>query len=281
MVAPLVDVHELVTRLDDPAWVLVDCRFRLDDPTAGARAFEAGHIPGAYYARLDRDLAGPPGVGTGRHPLPEPEALARRLGAWGVGPGRIVVAYDDAGGAVAARLWWLLRWLGHDAAAVLDGGYPAWTAAGLPVTRELAPPEPAAFSPRPDPDRWVAVERLEAALAAGRVVLLDARDPERFRGEREPFDPVAGHVPGAINVPYAGNLGPDGRLLSPESLRERFSRALGGRPAGDAVVMCGSGVTACHDLLAMEVAGLPGARLYPGSWSEWVAGAERPVARGP
>jgi thiosulfate/3-mercaptopyruvate sulfurtransferase len=260
--------------------VIVDTRFDLAEPESGRRAYAAAHIPGAVYAHLDEDLAGPVSAGTGRHPLPDPDTLAAKLGAWGAGEHTQLVAYDDGSGAYAARLWWLARWLGHDAAAVLDGGLAAWRALGLPLTTEAPRPVARRFVARPRPGLALSTPEVAASTASGEVLLLDARAAPRFRGEVEPIDAVAGHVPGARNHPFQENLGSDGRFLPPAELRARYLRALAGRDAAEVVCMCGSGVTACHDLLALEHAGLHGARLYPGSWSEWIRDPARPVATG-
>jgi thiosulfate/3-mercaptopyruvate sulfurtransferase len=275
----LIDTPALRVALAGPQPpVLLDCGFDLADPGAGERAHAAGHLPGALYVHLDRDLSGPKTGCNGRHPLPDREALAARAGAWGIAPGVQVVAYDAQGGPYAARAWWLLRWLGHDAVAVLDGGTAAWTAAGgerttTPATVRAQPPYPA----RPPAMPTVAAAAL-LAPAPGRQ-LLDARAPERFRGDVEPLDPVAGHIPGAHNRFFKDNLQPDGRFLEVAALRTAFA-AWADAPAA-VVHQCGSGVTACHNLLAMEHAGLAGSALYPGSWSEWCADPARPVARGP
>jgi thiosulfate/3-mercaptopyruvate sulfurtransferase len=269
--------------------VILDCGFDLADTAAGERAHAQAHLPGALYVHLDRDLSGAKTGQNGRHPLPAREAFAARVGAWGIGPTTEVVAYDAQGGPYAARAWWMLRWLGHDAAAVLDGGLAAWQAAGGEL--ESAPVRPAAAGgppyplhplqkPLPMPMPIVQAAELQSALAAGRVQLIDARGGERFRGEVEPLDPVAGHIPGAINRFFKDNLGPDGRFKAPSTLRDEFT-ALGVVGGGAGVVhQCGSGVTACHNLLAMAHAGWAGTALYPGSWSEWCADPTRPVARG-
>ncbi|MBS0375605.1 MAG: sulfurtransferase [Proteobacteria bacterium] len=277
----LVDVPTLATLLAGPAPRIVDCRFDLGDPDAGAALYRRGHVPGAVYAHLDADLSGPRAPWTGRHPLPEPEAFAATLGRLGIGPDTPVVAYDDSGGIYAARLWWLLRWVGHDAVAVLDGGLAAWRAAGQTLAIGPVSVEPATFRARPDESRHVSADELAGLLARGECLLLDARSAERFEGRVEPLDPRAGHVPGALNHHYASNLGSDGRFLPAATLRSRFEAVLGGRAPRAVVSMCGSGVTACHTLLALELAGLPGARLYAGSWSEWCRDAARPVATGP
>jgi thiosulfate/3-mercaptopyruvate sulfurtransferase len=277
----VVDVATLAAHGNDAAWRVVDCRFDLADPAAGEAAYAAGHVPGAVYAHLDRDLSGPRTPRSGRHPLPEPATLAATFSRLGIDATTQVVAYDDSGGCYAARLWWLLRWLGHDAVAVLDGGLAAWRAAGQPLSTGAPHVAPRRFEPRVAPRATVDAEVLEGLLEGGAVVLLDARAPERFAGRVEPLDPKAGHVPGARNHPYVRNLGPDGRFLPAAELRERLQERLGGRRPEEIVSMCGSGVTACHTLLALEIAGLGGARLYPGSWSEWCRDPERPVATGP
>lgn len=278
---PLVRPEALAPLAGSPGCVIVDCRFDLARPAAGEAAWRAGHVPGAHYAHLDRDLSGPVTPATGRHPLPDPWHLAATLSLWGVGPGTLVVAYDDAGGAIAARLWWLLRWLGHARVALLDGGFQAWVAAGLPVTAEPPPQRPARFDGAPGHMPAIDTAALAQRLRAGTApLLLDARAPARFRGEQEPIDPVAGHVPGAVNAPFQSFLDGSGRFRPPAELRALFAPLLDGRPATAAAVMCGSGVTACHALVAMELAGLPGAALYAGSWSEWIRSPERPVARG-
>lgn len=275
----LIDAEALREHLGRPGWAVVDCRFDLADVEAGRQAYGAGHIPGAVYAHLDEDLSGAKTPASGRHPLPAPEALAQRLGRWGIGADTQVVAYDEANGAFAARLWWLLRWLGHPAVAVLDGGFRRWAQLGLPTTSEVPAPAAAAFDPVPREDWLADADAVAAAATQGRPVL-DARAPERFRGEVEPIDPVAGHIPGALNVPFSGNLAADGRFLPAADLRRRFEAILDGQRPGEAIAMCGSGVTACHNLLAMCIAGLDGARLYPGSWSGWVSDPARPVAQG-
>lgn len=275
----LIDAATLNAHCADPNWVIVDCRFNLADTEAGRRAYRESHIPGARYAHLDRDLSSPITPATGRHPLPDPVRLAHILGEWGIGPNTQVVAYDDMGGMLAAaRLWWLLRWLGHRAGAVLDRGLPAWRQANLPLTAELPAAQPIRFDAKPDDQQWLTAEQVLAL--SPEEVLLDARGAARYRGEMEPMDPIAGHIPGAVNVPADGNLTPDGYFLPPAELRGRFAAVLGGRLPSAVVHSCGSGVTACHNLLAMEVAGLNGSRLYAGSWSEWIRDPARPIATG-
>ncbi len=277
----LVDTATLAAHLADPDWRVVDCRFDLGNPEAGALAYARGHIPGAVYAHLDRDLSGPRTPWSGRHPLPEVAALAATLGAFGIDARVQVVAYDESNGAYAARLWWLLRWLGHRRVAVLDGGLAAWRAEHRPLATDSAAPAARRFDARPDPAGQVSADEVAALLAGGACVLLDARATERFEGRVEPLDPKAGHVPGARSHPFTRNLGADGRFLPAAELRARFAPLLGGAAADAVVSMCGSGVTACHTLLALEVAALPGARLYPGSWSEWCRDPGRPIADGP
>jgi thiosulfate/3-mercaptopyruvate sulfurtransferase len=270
--------QELAGLLAQPGLCLVDCRASLQNPAAGRQAFAKAHLPGATFADLLEDLSGPivPGR-TGRHPLPPLEPFVAKLRAWGVGGASQVVVYDDAGGAFAARLWWMLRWLGHDAVAVLDGGFPAWVAEGRPVTDELVVKAPGDFQPMPRSEWLVTARELEAPESVPRR-LFDARAPERFAGDVEPIDPVAGHIPGAVNLPFAENLD-GGRFRSPAELRRRFAAALGDTPPEAAVVYCGSGVTACHDVLAFAHAGLTLPRLYAGSWSEWITDPARPTER--
>lgn len=277
----IVTTEVLHAHLEDPGWVVCDCRFTLTDADAGRRAHAAGHIPGARYVHLEEDLSSPPGPGTGRHPLPDIAVLAEKLGGWGIGAGVQVVVYDDTFGAMAARLWWLLRWLGHREVALLDGGWPRWQREGRPVEASAPPPRPRAFEARPDHRLWVDAGAAARAAADPQALLLDARAEERFTGDREPLDPVAGHVPGARNRPYEDNLALSGDFLPPEELAEEYRGLLSGRAPSAVIHMCGSGVTACHNILAMEIAGLTGSRLYAGSWSEWITDPARPVATGP
>lgn len=279
----LVTPAELAAALDDPksarGVVVVDTRVVLGDPAAGAAAFRAGHVPGARHADLERDLSGPHFPGAGRHPWPSDEAFAAALGRLGIAPESQVVVYDDAGGALAAsRLWFMLKAWGHECAAVLDGGWSAWQGAGLPVKSGSVPDAMGTCTGRFDRSRLLATEAIPAALEAG-ALLVDVRAPERFRGEVEPLDRKAGHIPGAVNRPFTLNVS-DGRFRPPEELRAAFAELLGGRRPGEVIASCGSGVTACHLLLAMEVAGLPGARLSTGSWSGWIEDDTRPVAMG-
>jgi thiosulfate/3-mercaptopyruvate sulfurtransferase len=274
----LVDVTTLAAHLHDPNWLVVDCRFDLANPQAGETAFAQSRIPGALYAHLDRDLAAPITATTGRHPLPDPQDFARTLGRWGVTANTQVIAYDADNGMYAARLWWMLRWLGHDAAAVLDGGFKAWLAAGLQTSTQTATRTPAQFVARVDRSMWVDASEVARAANDASWRVLDARAPERYQGIVEPIDARAGHVPGARNHPFARNLVSDGRFASPAELRSQLDASRDGVPAEQTIAMCGSGVTACHLLLALEVAGQRGAKLYPGSWSEWIRDPSRPIA---
>lgn len=276
---PLVGVRELSSHLGDPKLVVVDCRFDLSKPEAGYLAYQTGHIPGAVHANLDRDLSAPviPGV-TGRHPLPNPEALARTLGTWGISNDSLVVAYDDAGGAIAARLWWLLYWLGHERAAVLDGGIAAWKASGGALEATSPSPARRIFVPHVRAHLVADVDEVSAAVASGNPPLLDARAAPRFRGDEEPIDRVPGHIPGARSLPFMTLLDA-GHFKESEQVRAVFETTLRGAPAESAIGYCGSGVTACHLLLGAVHAGLPMPRLYAGSYSEWIANEARPVER--
>ena len=279
----LVRCAELAARLDDPDWRIFDCRFDLAAPARGEQAHAETHLPDAFYAHLDRDLSDPITPLSGRHPLPDPDRLCDWLGSHGVSRDTQVIVYDDTGGTMAVRLWWLLRWLGHDRVAILDGGWQAWGQAGLPL--QTSPPgavEAVTFEGSPDWQQVVTTDTLNRQLQEGgdALQLMDARTAERFRGEAEPIDPVAGHIPGAMNLPLQDNLNQDGSFKSKEALQTLYAEALAGRDPDSIVAMCGSGVTACHNLLAMELAGLHGGRLYAGSWSEWIRDPLRPVATG-
>lgn len=274
----LVDGATVAAHLDQPGWVVVDCRHDLANPQAGQAAYNRGHIPRAVFLHLDQDLSGPKTGRNGRHPLPEIASLAATLGRVGIGPGTQVVAYDDCGGMMASRLWWLLRWLGHDAVALLDGGLPAWIEAGGALSSEVLAPAPASFVPQPR-DWLLTVDQVLAGLGQPGRLILDARAPDRFRGENETIDPVGGHILGARNRFFRDNLGANGRFKPAEQLAREFGLALEGYAPQQVVHQCGSGVSACHNLLAMEIAGLAGSRLYAGSWSEWCADPARPVER--
>ncbi|KVX94782.1 sulfurtransferase [Burkholderia ubonensis] len=260
---------------------LFDCRFDLADTGAGETAYAAGHIPGAQYLHLDRDLSGRKTGTNGRHPLPTRDALVATLVDRGLKQGQQVVAYDAQGGSYAARLWWLLRWLGHDSVAVLDGGLQAWQAAGQPLTTETQHPSRGDFRAQAPLESTVDAQAVLANLTSHARVVIDARAADRYRGENETIDPVGGHIPGARNRFFKDNLAADGRFKTGHELRETFSALLAGTEPNLAILQCGSGVTACHNALAMEIAGLHGASLYPGSWSEWCADPSRPIATGP
>lgn len=278
----IVSAEVAAARLADPRLRIFDCRYDLARPDAGREAYLQGHLPGAIYVDLHRDLAVPETPTSGRHPLPAPDGFAARMRAWGVDDDSLLLAYDDASGMWASRLWWMAaRWLGHAHVAVLDGGLRRWHALDLPVTTEVPGPRPAGtFAARLDPAATVDADTTQAAALDPQRRVFDARSPERYRGEVEPIDRVAGHVPGALNHPSSSVVAADGTFLPAPTLRERFASRLGGVSPRDVIAYCGSGVTACHVLLAMEHAGLPGGRLYPGSWSEWSRDPARPVARG-
>lgn len=278
--ATLVQVDELAAHLDDPQWIVCDCRHDLADYEAGRRAYREGHIPGARFLHLDEDLSGPKTGANGRHPLPHPITFTLRLGALGIDNGKQVVAYDASGGCYAARLWWMLRWVGHERVAVLDGGWDAWVQTRQRVASRAPKIVPTTFNPHAQPDFAVDAAFLARQLAAPQVCVIDARSADRYRGENETLDPVAGHIPGAVNRFFRNNLDESGRFKPGAQLAREFRALLGDRGPNSIVHQCGSGVTACHNLLAMEIAGLGGSRLYPGSWSEWVADRRRPVATG-
>jgi thiosulfate/3-mercaptopyruvate sulfurtransferase len=295
LLTTLIDVPTLAARLGSASLVVVDCRFDLAAPAAGRTAYLHSRIPGAAYADLDVDLSARPDSRTGRHPLPAAADFARLLRRLGVGATTGLVAYDAGNGAFAARFWWLARWLGHSNIAVLDGGFAAWVAGGgaietgppvhvdaradtPPGAGDAAPAAPP--GPTPGAAAWLSSDEVAAAIATGRALLVDARAPERYAGTFEPLDAHAGHVPSARNFPFLQNLAADGRFLAKDALRERWLSFLEGFPATSVIAMCGSGVTACHNLLALEHAGLRGAKLYAGSWSEWIRDPSRGVATG-
>ncbi|TDR43089.1 thiosulfate/3-mercaptopyruvate sulfurtransferase [Tahibacter aquaticus] len=276
----LISPQELAGHCGSEELLIVDCRFELSDTAKGEQAWRQSHLPGAHYAHLDRDLSDLRKSGLGRHPLPDIDTFADVLVRWGWRPDMQVVAYDDAAGSTAARLWWMLRLVGHQRAAVLDGGFAAWSATGLPLSN-LAPPQAGgevdlAFAK----DEIVYADELSRGLHDGSVLLLDARGGARFRGEVEPIDPVAGHIPGARNRPFSDNMGGNGLFKHPDELRDEFETVIAGYVPEQVVHSCGSGVTACHNLLAMEHAGLGGSRIFAPSWSGWIADPARPVARG-
>ena len=277
----LISTQELAARLDEPDWAVIDCRFALVDTEQGRQEYQQSHIAGAVYAHLDNDLSGPiiPGK-TSRHPLPEIETFTQTVSNWGIDNTTQVVAYDAMGGAFAARLWWMLRWLGHKSVAVLDGGWPRWQQEDQPVRSGVESRQPRSFIPQPRPELLVEADAVMEIRSDPDHHLFDSRSADRYRGENETLDPVAGHIPGAVCLPFAENLGVDGAFLSPEVLKARFEEQLGDVPCERAVFYCGSGVTAAHNVLAMVHAGLGEARMYAGSWSEWITDPERPVATG-
>ncbi|MFZ5483468.1 MAG: sulfurtransferase [Pseudomonadota bacterium] len=277
----LVSTDHLARHLEDPNWVVVDCRFTLTDPEGGRQAYRKGHIPGARYAHLDEDLSAPVTATSGRHPLPDLKTLTEKLCQWGIGVNKQVVVYDDSFGAMAVRLWWLLRWLGHPGVALLDGGWPKWQREHRPVTQEICAVDcHGACASLPEPSAMASADDVARAMNDPAKLILDARAERRFSGEYEPLDPIAGHIPGAVNWNFEENLDLDGTYMPPEALRENYQALLKGRAPSDVIHMCGSGVTACHNILAMEIAGLSGSRLYVGSWSEWITDPSRPIATG-
>lgn len=284
MYTSLIEPADLAAHCADPDWAVLDCRFELSRTEWGASAYAQGHIPHALYAHLERDLSSPVTATSGRHPLPLADSFVETVSRWGIDAGVQVIAYDQGNGAYAARLWWLLRWVGHDRVAVLNGGFAAWQQAGLPIETHPGVRRLRRFVPslrRSDLVTTAEVERLLATgnLANGHDALVDARAADRFAGRNETIDPVAGHIPGARNHPFTHNLDAQGRFLPAPTLRAKWLETLQGGSPGQVISTCGSGVTACHNLLALEVAGLPGAKLYAGSWSEWIRDAARPIAR--
>lgn len=272
--APVLHAH-----LHDTNLVIVDCRFELANPDAGVLAHKTAHLPGAIYAHLDDDLSGPKHEGSGRHPLPNIKTLSATLSSWGIDATKQVVAYDaDNGAMAAARLWWLLRWLGHERVAVLDGGVKQWQVCGFELTSSSFIPMPSVFTPATNPEMLVQADEVAQRVFQDDWRVLDARAPERYAGMIEPIDAVAGHIPGAVNHPFTRNLAGDGRFLASDVLRSQFHKSVGDVVPRHLISMCGSGVTACHTVLALEHAGLHGAKLYAGSWSEWIQDRRRPVA---
>ncbi|MBU0594359.1 MAG: sulfurtransferase [Gammaproteobacteria bacterium] len=276
----LVSAAQLAQHLDDPDWIIFDCRFTLSDPDSGRRAYQTAHIPGARYAHLNDDLSSAVTATSGRHPLPDPQLLAQKLGQWGVDNSKQIVVYDDSFGSMACRMWWDLRWLGHESIALLDGGIQRWIRDGHPMTADTSVITPTQFNANIDNSMWVDAQCIEEALLSDKCLIIDARAEERFSGEREVLDKVPGHIPGSINYPFEDNLDMGGTYMSAEELQEAYLDLLNGVDPQRVVHMCGSGVTACHSVIAMEHAGLKGARLYPGSWSEWITDPGRPVETG-
>lgn len=274
----LISTENLAENIDHSDWIIFDCRFSLADPGAGFKAYKTNHIPNAHYAHLDKDLSSTITALTGRHPLPDFSVLAIKLGAWGVTNHSQVIIYDDAAGAIAGRMWWLLKCLGHESTAVLDGGIKKWEKHGQHLSATLPTLTKTDFQGNPDKSTWLTTDQVQNSLKTGTNKLIDARTPERFKGDQEPIDPVAGHIPGALNRPFQLNLNKDGMFLNSKELREQFIVLTGNTNPDQIIHMCGSGVTACHNLLAMEIAGLKGSRLYAGSWSEWIRDKHRPIA---
>ncbi len=279
-ISPLIDANAAWAAISRGEALAVDCRFDLADKARGENDYQRAHVPGAVYAHLDRDLADLSVRGRGRHPMPSAEAFSALLSRWGVTSDLAIIAYDDANGAYAARLWWMLGLVGHRHARVLDGGWAAWRAAGLPESSEPVQRAPTSVQVKFDESTIVSSEQIERYRRDPAWLLLDARAAPRFRGEVEPLDPIAGHVPGARNRPFADNLIDGGRFRAASELRDAFLARMDGRDPAHVVHMCGSGVTACHNVLAMAHAGLPGARVYAGSWSEWISDPTREIARG-
>ena len=275
MYKTLINADTLAEHLDDPNWIIVDCRFSLADTAVGQQNYEAGHIPGAVYAHLDNDLSGPPASDHGRHPLPTPERQAQLFSRLGIDEMSQVVAYDDAGGMIAARLWWMLRFMGHQNVAVLDGGWQAWQATFLPTTSGIEWNNPAQFTGRAQPKWLVTLDEV-----ADQALLIDSRGPARYRGEVEPIDPQPGHIPGAVNLPYENQLNDSGRFRSASEMKAELTAVLGDKTGTQATFYCGSGVSACLNLLAMAHVVLGNGRLYVGSWSEWSSDPARPIAVG-
>jgi thiosulfate/3-mercaptopyruvate sulfurtransferase len=275
----LVTTQQLAEHLEDPAWVIVDCRFDLQKPSWGWQEYNQNHIRGAVYAHLDQDLAGPTSPTTGRHPLPEEAVFVALLSKWGIDDSKQVVVYDSAGGGFAVRLWWMLVYYGHSAVALLDGGYAKWTQENRPVTADIPSLAPAQFVPHAHPEYLASAADVEKIRLDPAYRLIDARAPVRFRGEQEPIDPVAGHIPGAINRFQGDNLTRQATLLPIPELKQAFESLLGPVPVENTIVYCGSGVTSCQHILAMKLAGLGMPRLYAGSWSEWIRDPSRAIAK--
>jgi thiosulfate/3-mercaptopyruvate sulfurtransferase len=276
----LVSAATLNENINNPKWGIIDCRFSLANSVAGSFAYRHGHLPNAHYAHLNNDLSSAITDFTGRHPLPNFTLLANKLGAWGISNDTQVIVYDDAGGAFAGRLWWLLNSLGHHKVAVLDGGIQNWLKQGHELTTTLPTLQSTIFRPYLNPTYWLTATQVQNKLAKKSICLIDARTPERYRGEQEPIDPVAGHISGALNRPFQLNLDNTGLFLSAQSLNNQFKKLISTTAPEQVIHYCGSGVTACHNLLAMEIAGLTGSKLYAGSWSEWIRDKNRGVAKG-
>jgi len=274
----IIDADELFKHLDDPAFRIIDCRYNLNATEEGLALYNIEHIPNAVYAHLKRDLSSPVTKTSGRHPLPDVTTLKLTLGHWGIDDTVQVVVYDNAAGSYAARLWWLLRWLGHNKVAVLNGGYDIWKRQGMPITAEIPQVSPRTFDGTPDMTMIADTRAVEELLTLPKTQLIDVRDPERYQGRIEPIDKIAGHIPGAINVPWKKNIDENGLYLSKAQLYDHYKSILHVSNMENTVFMCGSGVTACHSLVALTYIGMTGSKLYPGSWSEWITDPEHPVA---
>ena len=271
----IISADNVQQNINDEQWRIIDCRFNLNAPDEGLALYNMEHLPNAVYAHLDHDLSSPVTTNSGRHPLPEVEKFKQKLGDWGINKNTQVVVYDDAAGSYAARLWWMLRWLGHDSVAVLDGGFSAWKQQGLPVTADIPQINCTNYLGSPDMEMLIDSEKLQEQLSQSSILLVDVRDPNRYQGIEEPIDKVAGHIPGAINIPWRSNIGENGLFLPKAQLHDHYINVLRTRPIDKTVFMCGSGVTACHSLLVLEYIGISGARLYPGSWSAWITNPDR------
>ena len=276
----IISVEDLHKNLSNDDWFIFDCRFLLKDPAGGKKKFDQGHISGAQFADMDKDLASAMTSSSGRHPLPDPNELLNKLQAWGVNNSSQVICYDDMSGAFAARMWWLLKWLGHNDVAVLDGGIEKWTASNLVLEANVQERPKGTFKGQANNDMWVDISFVKQQLAENKINLLDARSSDRFTAKDSKTDPVAGHVPGAMSYPFTENLTKQGVFLTAEELRIRFTKTFSESGDKEVINMCGSGVTACHNLLAMSIADLPMTRLFVGSWSEWIKDKSRPVATG-
>ncbi len=276
----LVSTENLAQHLDDPAWIVFDCRFTLTNAEAGRRAYTGGHVPGARYAHLEESLSAPVTSTSSRHPLPSPDEFADQLGRWGVDTDKQIIIYDDSFGSMAVRLWWMLRWMGHESVALLDGGWPKWRREKHAITTEPPVIQSARFQHHLTTDRQVDANQVEVMRQDKNALIIDARPEERFTGDYEPLDKISGHIPGSVNWPFEENLDLGGTYLPAAELRESYLKILHGISPEQVVHSCGSGVTACHNILAMEIAGLSGSRLYAGSWSEWITDPARPVETG-
>ena len=273
----LISADSLQQHLNDAQWRIVDCRFNLKDPGEGLALYQMDHIPHAVYAHLDHDLSSPVTANSGRHPLPDVNQFKEKLGNWGITKDTQVIVYDDAAGSYAARLWWMLRWLGHDSVAVLDGGFSFWKQQGLPVTSDIPQFSRTTYIGEPNLEMLIDSDDLQEKLAQSQSLLIDVRDPVRYQGIEEPIDKVAGHIPGSINIPWKNNIAENGLYLPKAQLHDEYMKVLHDTPIDNTVFMCGSGVTACHSLLALEHIGISGIKLYPGSWSAWITDPARPV----